>query len=109
MRVSIVFYLVLLIVFVVASVLLYYAADAFGSLHSIEKSVRTLFSLKSFKLHPGNVAVYTSLAGLVITIAGTLANVIAALMYNLISDVVGGVRIEVLSDPGAAESDTGRR
>lgn len=94
-KVSLVFFLLVLVVIVVASVLLWFAADAFGTLPSIEKSVRTLFSLKSFKLHPGAVAMYTSAAGVVIAIAGTLASILLALIYNLIADAVGGLRVDL--------------
>ena len=94
-RVSVIFWLVIMAAVVVASLLLYEAADVFGSLTSIEKSVRTLFSLKSFTLHPGVIAEYTALGGIVICVVGTLANVVFALIYNLIADVVGGVRVEI--------------
>ena len=95
LRVSIIFWLVMLAAVVVASVLLWTFADAFGSLPSIEKSIQTLFSLKSFKLHPGQVAFYTFLGGLVVSMAGIFANVLLALIYNLIADVVGGVRVDL--------------
>jgi hypothetical protein len=95
LRVSIIFWLVMLAAVVVASVLLWIFADAFGSLPSIEKSIRTLFSLKSFKLHPGQVAFYTFLGGLVVSIAGVFANLLFALIYNLIADVVGGVKVDL--------------
>lgn len=94
-RVSVIFWLVMLVALVVASVLLWTFADAFGSLPSIEKSVRTLFSLKSFTLHPSTIAMYTAAGGLVIAVAGILANIVLALIYNLIADVVGGVRVEL--------------
>ncbi|HWE54645.1 MAG TPA: DUF3566 domain-containing protein [Acidimicrobiales bacterium] len=97
LRVSLMFWLVILVAFVVASVLLWVSADAFGVLPSIEKSARTLFSLKTFKLHVSTVAFYTGGVGVVLAIAGTIANVLFALMYNLIADVVGGVRVELES------------
>ena len=96
-RVAVVFWLVVLVALIVASLLLWVAADAFGSLPSIEKSVRTLFSLKSFTIHPSQVAGYTALVGIVIAVAGTLASIVLALIYNLIADVVGGVRVELES------------
>ena len=58
-KVSLAFYLMLLVAVVIASVLLWYIADAFGSIDSIEKSVKTLFDLKSFTIHPESVAIYT--------------------------------------------------
>jgi hypothetical protein len=78
--------------------MLWYIADAVGSINSIEKSVRTLFDLKTFTLHPGEIAKYTSAGGAALAIAGTLGNVLAALIYNLISDVVGGIRFFVVDD-----------
>ncbi len=96
-RVSLVFYFLVAIAVVVASVLLWYAANAYGSLTSIEKSVRTLFDLKTFTLHADRVAEYTAAGGLVLAMVGTLVNILAALTYNLICDIVGGVRIEVES------------
>jgi hypothetical protein len=96
-KVSFVFYLVVLAAFVVASVFLWEAASAFGTLPSIEKSVKTLFSLKTFKVHVGTVATYTAGIGLVIAVAGTLANTLLALTYNLIADTIGGVRVDLES------------
>jgi hypothetical protein len=92
------FYLLVLVATVVASVMLWYLADAFGAISSIEKSARTLFSLRSFKLHPSEVAMWTSLGGAIFAVAGTLFNVLAAMMYNLISDVVGGVEFDVVDE-----------
>ncbi len=96
-KVSVMFYLLVLVVIVVAAVLLWVAADVFGTLPSIEKSVRTLFSLRKFQLHAGAVALYTGAAGVLIAIVGTLANIVLALIYNLISDTVGGIRVELES------------
>jgi hypothetical protein len=98
-KVALVFWGVILVALVVASVMLWAFADAFGSLPSIEKSVRTLFSLKSFTLHPGTVAMYTGAVGIVLAVAGTLATVLFALIYNLIADVVGGIRVELETTP----------
>jgi hypothetical protein len=97
-KVSLVFYVLILGAVVVASVMLWYIADAVGSTQSIEKSVRTLFDLSKFTLHPSQVATYTSIGGGVLAVSGTLANILAALMYNLISDLVGGIRFDVVDD-----------
>jgi Transmembrane domain of unknown function (DUF3566) len=104
-RVSLVFYLLVAIAVVVASVLLWYAANAYGSLTSIEKSVRTLFDLKTFTLHVNRVAEYTAAGGLVLAVVGTLINILAALTYNLICDIVGGFRIEVESASAGPSDD----
>ncbi len=96
-KVSVVLYLVFLAVIVVAAMLLWVVADQTGVVTSIDKSVRSLFSLKAFALHASAVAKYTALAGGVLGLAGTLANILAALIYNLIADVVGGIRLRTES------------
>ena len=110
-KVSIVFYLILLVVFVVASVLLWLVADAFGAVDSIQRSIRSLFDVKSYVLHPGTIALYASALGAVLAVAGTIANVLAAVIYNLISEVVGGIRIGVSAaeHAGLAPAPASRR
>jgi hypothetical protein len=97
-KVSLVFYLFVLVVVVVAGVLLWIIASALGFLHSIEKSVKVLFDYTTFTLHPGPVLEYTVAGGAALAIVGTLVNVLAALLYNLIADVVGGVQMVVVAD-----------
>ncbi|MGH9056901.1 MAG: DUF3566 domain-containing protein [Acidimicrobiales bacterium] len=103
-KVSLVFYFLVLAGVVVATIILWYVASAFGAIHSIERSIQTLFDLKNFKLHEARVIGYVCGGGAVLAIAGAIANVIAACMYNLISDVVGGVKVDVVV---AADSDAG--
>ena len=97
-KVSLMFYLFILVVVVIAGVLLWNIAAAFGFLNSIEKSVKTLFDYTAFTLHPGPVLEYTVAGGAALALVGTLANVLAALLYNLIADVVGGVQVVVMAD-----------
>jgi hypothetical protein len=94
-RVSAVFYGIVLIVMVVASVLLWVVADVAGAVHSIDHSVQSLFGLKQYRLHPTTIALYSCAAGLVVAVTGVLVNVLAASVYNLVSDVVGGIRVRV--------------
>ena len=94
-RVSAVFYGIVLIVMVVASVLLWVVADAAGAVHSIDHSVQSLFGLKQYSLHPTTIALYGCVAGVVVAVTGTLVNLLAASVYNLVADVVGGIRVKV--------------
>lgn len=94
-KVSAVFYLTVLIVMVVASVLLWVVADAAGAVHSIDHSVQSLFGVKHYALHPGTIAMYACAAGAVVAVTGTLVNLLAAGMYNLMAEFVGGIRVKV--------------
>ncbi|MGH9077020.1 MAG: DUF3566 domain-containing protein, partial [Acidimicrobiales bacterium] len=62
-KVSLMFYLCGVVVVVISGVVLWNAASALGFLHSIEKSIRTLFSYSTFTLHPGPLLLYTGVGG----------------------------------------------
>jgi hypothetical protein len=98
LKVSLVFYLCALIVVLISGVVLWNVSQAFNFTHDIEKSVKTLFGYNTFTLHPKPMFEYTALAGAILAVVGTLFNLLVALVYNLISDVVGGIQIIVVTE-----------
>ncbi|PYP40308.1 MAG: hypothetical protein DMD43_08770 [Gemmatimonadetes bacterium] len=103
MRFSLLFYSSMLIIFLVTGTLLWTAASAVGAVHSVEKLVKDYFALASFQIEAWTLLKACFIGGLVLVLIGTGANVLLALIYNLTSDVVGGVEVTVLAE------DTGRR
>jgi hypothetical protein len=99
LRVSLMFYALGLLSVTLAGVVLWNVASTLGIITSIDKSIRTLFDLKSFTLHPLPVLGYGLAAGLVLVIAGALINVLIAMFFNLISDVTGGLVVRVVAEP----------
>jgi hypothetical protein len=97
-RVSFLFYLCVLLVFLVAGILLWTVAAAFGVIHNVEKFIQKLFDLNSFHFQAWSILLGTGLGGMVFVVLGTGANVLAALLYNLISDITGGVAIETTEE-----------
>jgi hypothetical protein len=97
-KVSLFFYLLGLAILVVAGVILWNVASTFGTITSIQKSVKTLFVLNSFVLKPIPLLEYTAAGGGVLVVLGTLVNTTAAVLYNLISDVVGGIQVVVVTE-----------
>jgi hypothetical protein len=98
LKMSILFYLCVLLVFIVAGVVLWNIAQAFDVIHSVEKFISSILDLQKFTVHPGVVLQSALLGGGILVLLGTGANVLAALLYNLISDVVGGVQFIVLEE-----------
>jgi hypothetical protein len=98
LRLSILFYLCVLLVLLVAGIVLWNIASAFGVLHNFEKFIRQLFDLQSFKLHPSVALEAFALGGVLLVLLGTALNVIAAFLYNLISDVAGGIQVTISED-----------
>ena len=103
LRFSALFYLSLLIVFVVAGLLLWIAASVTGVVDNIETFIKELFALEQFQFEALTMLQATVLGGIVLVLIGTGLNLLMAVLYNLISDVVGGVEVTV------AEEDPGRR
>ncbi|HSS08313.1 MAG TPA: DUF3566 domain-containing protein [Acidimicrobiales bacterium] len=102
LKLSFLFYLCVLSVVLIAGIVLWNIAAALGSITSVEKFIRSLFDLTTFKLHPGVILESSVAGGIVLVFLATGANVLAALLYNLISDVVGGVQVIVLEEQETA-------
>lgn len=92
-KISFVFYLCVLVLLVAAGTGIWNVAAAFGVITTVDKSVRSLFALKSFQLHPMTALIWGTAIGGGICLLGVLFNVIASVFYNLISDLVGGIQV----------------
>lgn len=104
LKVAGLFSLSLVLVLLIAGILLWLAGSAVGAIGSVEKFMRAIgfedFRFVGSQLLRGFVA-----AGLVLVIMGTGLSVLMAVIYNLISDVVGGIELTVLEEdlrPSAA-------
>jgi hypothetical protein len=97
LKVSALFFLSLVLVLLLAGVLLWAAGSVVGAVGSVEKFMRAIgfedFRFIASQLLRGFVA-----AGLVIVVIGTGLSVLVAVLYNLISDVVGGIELTVLEE-----------
>jgi hypothetical protein len=98
-KVSFLFYVLALIILVVAGVILWNVAEAFGTIASIQKSAKSLFDLSHFVIKPIPLLEYTTGGGAILCVLGTVLNTVVALLYNLISDVIGGVQVVVVTEP----------
>ena len=98
LRFSVLFYASLLVVFVVAAVLLWAVASVTGVVDNIETFIKELFALDSFRFVAIDLLLGTVLGGAVLVVLGTGLNLLMAVLYNLVSDVVGGIEITVLEE-----------
>ena len=93
LRFSIVFYACLLVILIVAGAALWIVASIVGVVHNAEKFIGELFLLDNFRFLPFQILRATAIAGTILVVLGTAANVLLAVLYNLISDVIGGIEI----------------
>jgi hypothetical protein len=101
LRFSLVFYACMLVVGMVAGFVLWAAASTTGLIDNIERFFEELFALESFTINGGLIFRSMLIGGLVLVLLGTGANVLMAVLYNLTSDVVGGVEVTVLEEQPA--------
>lgn len=94
-RASLLLYLALLIVFLVATVMLWLIAGLTGTRDAIEEAIATTVAFDSFRFVGAQLFFGTSLIGLIMALVGTGVNTLIAVLYNLISEVVGGIEISV--------------
>lgn len=96
-KVGLVLHLVLFVVALVAVTLVWSVANSTGTIANVENFFESFgwetFSFDGAALF-GNVAVF----GLLLAMLGTAAWVIGAVMFNLITELVGGVRVSVLEE-----------
>lgn len=98
LRFSVLFYASMLLVVLVAGTLLWIAAEAMGVIDNVENFVRELFALEQYRIKGFQLFTASLVGGLVLVIIGTGINVLMAVVYNLTSDVVGGVEVTVLEE-----------
>jgi hypothetical protein len=97
-KLSLLFYICVFAVLMVAGIILWNVAASFGVLNHIEKFVRSLFDLNKFQFRAHAVLEAAAAAGAILVFLGTLINVLAAVVYNLTSDMVGGVQVVVIEE-----------
>lgn len=116
-RVSLAFYVCLYVLGLAVGVVLWLAARAAGVVGNVESFIGDLFALEGFHFVAWRLLRAAALAGAAFVVLATAANLAAALAYNLISRLVGGVVVTTAcegdpsgpSAPGAHREDAGSR
>jgi Transmembrane domain of unknown function (DUF3566) len=96
LKFSLVFYFLLMLVFLFAMVIVYWILGVIGVIDSISHLLSTagFGSPKAgFKIHGGWIFTRLFAIGLVGIVVWSLVNALVAVLYNLVSDVIGGVQV----------------
>jgi hypothetical protein len=97
LKLSIVYYLAVFLVILVAGVLLWGGATSIGAIENIE-SFMVDIGFDDFKFVGGKLLSGMALGGLVLVVAGTVANVILCALFNLMGDMTGGLKLTLQED-----------
>ena len=96
-KVGLAFHLVAYLVALVSLVLLWNVADATGTLGNVERFMES-FGWETFSFDGGRMFANAWVFGLLLVVLLTGLWVIGAVVFNLISEIVGGVRVSVLEE-----------
>lgn len=97
LKVGMVFHLVIYLTLLVASVLLWSVASATGTIDNIERFLES-FGWESFQFNGLALFLNVLFLGLLGVVLLTALWVLGAMVFNLITDLVGGIRVSVLEE-----------
>ena len=97
-RFSVLFYFCLMLVLLLAGTFLYFLLGLTGVLSSITRLVQELFADKGFVISGLWLFLRGFGLGLVSVVLWSVVNLLGAVLYNLIADIVGGIEV-TLGDP----------
>lgn len=109
-KIGLIFHFVIYLIMLVALVLLWSVASATGTIDNIQQFMKS-FGWESFQFNGGQLFVNVMILGLLAVVLGTALWVLAATIFNLITDLVGGIRVTVLEEEvvvGSVESQDKR-
>jgi hypothetical protein len=89
-------------------VLLWNVATATGTIDNVERFLES-FGWDSFEFRGGELYHATWIIGLFLVVLGTGLWVLAAVVFNLVTDLVGGIRVTVLEEEVVVRDEPGRR
>lgn len=103
LKISIFFYASMWLILNLAGVLLWSFAESSGTLASVEDLIKELFTLDPEQefWQGGIIFRAYSLATAIICITGVAASVLMCVVHNLLSDLVGGIRLTVIEEESA--------
>lgn len=96
LKFSFLFYVCLWLIVLVAGVILWTGATSTGVIDNVESFIEELFGLEQFAFEGGQMFRGVLFGGFALVIVGTAFNVLLAVLFNLISDLTGGVRLTVV-------------
>ena len=101
LKMSLVLYFCAWAIMLFVGVTLWNLAVNSGLVADVEDFVVELFALESFKINADQIFRVAAVGGLVLVLAGSGLTVLGAVLFNLISDVTGGVRLTVVEEETA--------
>ncbi|MDP6288545.1 MAG: DUF3566 domain-containing protein, partial [Acidimicrobiales bacterium] len=72
-----------------------------GTIQKVESFIEDLFALEVFEFDSEQILRILFLGGLILVVGGTAITVVLVVLFNLISDLTGGVRFTMIEEETA--------
>jgi hypothetical protein len=109
-KVALIFFVSMGVVLMTAAVLLWNLAQSTGTLDNVEGFFREALNYDTFELKADPLFHAALVLTILFIVAGTGLSVVMAVLFNLIADLTGGIRVTVLEREVVARDDPrGRR
>ena len=95
LKVSLIFYACMYVIVMVAAVLLWSAAASSGTVDNIEDFVVDL-GFSEFQFQANQMFRAALFGGAILMVVGTGFTVLCSVLFNMISDLVGGIRVTMI-------------
>ncbi len=109
LKVCLVFYLCVWGLLVIATRMLWSAAEEAGTIAKVETFIEELFALETFTFDSEQIFRIFVLGGLVLVVGGIGVTVVLVILFNLISDLTGGIRFTMVEEETAVRQRRLRR
>ena len=96
-KVTLVFHFALYVMVLISSILIWNVANATGTVDNVERFMES-FGWETFRFDGGQIFQNLWILGLFLVFLLTGLAVVVAAVFNLIADLVGGVRVSVLEE-----------
>ena len=100
LKLSVVFFVCVWVMFMVAAIIVWTVARTSGTIDRVEGFVSDI-GFPGLKLDSRFIFRQYGLVGLILVFAATAATTVASIVFNLISDIIGGVWITVIEEETA--------
>ena len=107
LKLALVFYFCLWVIMLVTGAILWRVAVSSGVIDNIEGFIESLLVLDNFKFNGDELFRAYAVGGLLMVLISTGFTVLAAVLFNLISDLIGGVRVTVIQEETARPAPSG--
>ena len=98
LKVALLLHLGAFVVTTLAGVMLWSVAVNVGVVTDVEDFIRSAFALQSFAFEGERIFRMAVLGGLGLVLVATVLSVLLAVVFNLVSDLVGGIRFTVVEE-----------